>query len=123
MPGGFWALLSIIIAVYFGGRMRSTQQQMVVKGGALGAAKDIIEARKALFALANDDEQHEPTIARPLALVASKNKEATPTKKPHRGSLASGEKNLRLRFNLADISNPDPRFQETPSTGMMAKHP
>jgi len=53
---------------------------MAVKGGAVEAAKDIIEARKALLALADDDEQPEPTIARSLALVASKNNEAPPTK-------------------------------------------
>ena len=48
MPDGFWALLSIIIAFYFGGRMQVTRQQMKVSGGALEAAKDIVEVRKAL---------------------------------------------------------------------------
>ena len=35
MPDGFWALLSIIVAFYFGGRMRLKRQDMAVKGGAL----------------------------------------------------------------------------------------
>lgn len=78
--GRLWASLNIIIAVYFGGHMQVTRQQMAVKGGALKAVKDIVEARKVLLALADDDEQPQPTIARPLALVASKNIEATPTK-------------------------------------------
>lgn len=51
MPDGFWALLSIIIAFYFGGRMQITRQQMAIKGGALEAAKDVVEARRALRTL------------------------------------------------------------------------
>ena len=35
MPDGFWALLSVIIAFYFGGRMQLKRQDMTVKGGAL----------------------------------------------------------------------------------------
>ncbi|MGH1479059.1 MAG: hypothetical protein ACRBM6_10140 [Geminicoccales bacterium] len=50
-------MLSIIITFYFGGRMRVTRQQMAVKGGAMETAKDIVEARKALLTLADDDEQ------------------------------------------------------------------
>ncbi len=60
MPDGFWALLSIIIAFYFGGRMQVTRQQMKVKGGALEAAKDIVEARKTLRELDSVKEPDEP---------------------------------------------------------------
>ena len=56
MPDGFWALLSIIIAFYFGGRMQVTKQQMKVTGGALEAAKDIVQARKALRDLSKEEE-------------------------------------------------------------------
>jgi hypothetical protein len=56
MPDGFWALLSIIIAFYFGGRMQVTRQQMSIKGGALDAAKEIVKAKKAFRDLAEDDE-------------------------------------------------------------------
>ena len=55
MPDGFWALLSIIIAFYFGGRMQVTKQQMTIAGGALAAAKDIVKTRKAF----DDLEQEE----------------------------------------------------------------
>ncbi len=65
MPDGFWALLSIIIAFYFGGRMQLTRQQMNVTGGALAAAKDIVEARKAMRALEGDDEGFETEHATP----------------------------------------------------------
>jgi hypothetical protein len=51
MPEGFWALLSLIIAFYFGGRMQFTRQQMSLKGGAVAAAKEIVAVRKAVRAL------------------------------------------------------------------------
>lgn len=76
MPDGFWALLSIIIAFYFGGRMQVTQQQMAIKGGALLAAKDMIRARKALRDLETDGE----AIARPVLLTASAGKKRTSSK-------------------------------------------
>lgn len=55
MPDGFWALLSIIIAFYFGGRMQVTRQQMTVTGGALEAAKEIVKVRSTLRELAEED--------------------------------------------------------------------
>ena len=56
MPEGFWALLSIIIAFYFGGRMQVTRQQMTIAGGALDAAKEIVRVRKAFRDLAEEDQ-------------------------------------------------------------------
>ncbi|MGI9487419.1 MAG: holin family protein [Geminicoccaceae bacterium] len=56
MPEGFWALLSIIIAFYFGGRMQVTRQQMTVTGGALDAAKEIVRVRKAFRDLTEEDQ-------------------------------------------------------------------
>lgn len=56
MPEGFWALLSIIIAFYFGGRMQVTRQQMTITGGALDAAKEIVRVRKAFRELSQEDQ-------------------------------------------------------------------
>lgn len=56
MPDGFWALLSIIIAFYFGGRMQITRQKMKISGGALEAAKEIVKVRQAFRDLAAEDE-------------------------------------------------------------------
>ena len=47
MPDGFWALLSVIIAFYFGGRMQLKGQDMAVKGGALQMAREILAIRRA----------------------------------------------------------------------------
>jgi Holin of 3TMs, for gene-transfer release len=46
MPDGFWALLSVIIAFYFGGRMQLKGQDMAVKGGALAVAREILALRR-----------------------------------------------------------------------------
>jgi hypothetical protein len=47
MPDGFWALLSIIVAFYFGGRMRLKRQDMAVKGGALAVAQEVLAIQRA----------------------------------------------------------------------------
>jgi hypothetical protein len=47
MPDGFWALLSIIVAFYFGGRMRLKRQDMAVKGDALAVAREVLALQRA----------------------------------------------------------------------------
>jgi Holin of 3TMs, for gene-transfer release len=56
MPDGFWALLSIIVAFYFGGRMRLKRQDMAVKGGALAVAEEVLAIRRA----AREQDQASP---------------------------------------------------------------
>lgn len=55
MPDGFWALLSIIVAFYFGGRMQLKRQDMAIKGGALEVAREVMTLQRA--ARARDDVQ------------------------------------------------------------------
>jgi hypothetical protein len=47
MPDGFWALLSIIVAFYFGGRMQLKRQDMAIKDGALTVAREVMAVQKA----------------------------------------------------------------------------
>ena len=47
MPDGFWALLSIIVAFYFGGRMQLKRQDMAIKGGALEVAREVMALQQA----------------------------------------------------------------------------
>jgi hypothetical protein len=47
MPDGFWALLSVVVAFYFGGRMQLKRQDMAVKGGAMLVAREILAERTA----------------------------------------------------------------------------
>jgi Holin of 3TMs, for gene-transfer release len=42
MPDGFWALLSIIVAFYFGGRMQLKRQDMAIRSGALEVAREML---------------------------------------------------------------------------------
>jgi hypothetical protein len=46
MPDGFWALLSVIVAFYFGGRMQLRQQDMAAKGGAMLVAREMLARRR-----------------------------------------------------------------------------
>jgi Holin of 3TMs, for gene-transfer release len=45
LPDGFWALLSVIVAFYFGGRMQLKREDAAVKCGALKVAREILASR------------------------------------------------------------------------------
>jgi hypothetical protein len=47
MPDGFWALLSIIVAFYFGGRMQLKRQDLAIQGGALAVAREVLAMHRA----------------------------------------------------------------------------
>jgi hypothetical protein len=47
MPDGFWALLSIIVAFYFGGRMQLKRQDMAIRGGALEVVRELLALQRA----------------------------------------------------------------------------
>ena len=48
MPDGFWALLSVIIAFYFGGRMQLKRQDRAFRCSALNIAREILAIRRAV---------------------------------------------------------------------------
>ncbi len=58
MPEGFWALLGVIIAFYFGGRMQLKRQDMAVKGSALAVAREILAMRREVQA---EEQSADPT--------------------------------------------------------------
>lgn len=62
MPAGYWALLSVIIGFYFGGRMQLKAQDMAVKKDAVQAAKDLVAMRKSFRELEKEDEPMESKI-------------------------------------------------------------
>jgi hypothetical protein len=47
MPEGFWALLSVIVAFYFGGRMQLKRQDMALRGGALEVVRELLALQRA----------------------------------------------------------------------------
>jgi len=46
IPAGYWALLSVIVSFYFGGRMQLKQADMKLSGDHLKAAKELVAMRK-----------------------------------------------------------------------------
>jgi Holin of 3TMs, for gene-transfer release len=63
MPEGFWALLSIIVAFYFGGRMQLKRQDMAIRGGALEVVRELLALQRA--ARAQDAQRAQPAGVEP----------------------------------------------------------
>lgn len=62
MPNGYWALLSVIIGFYFGGRMQLKAQDMTIKKDAVQAAKNLVVMRKEFRQLEQEEESKESKI-------------------------------------------------------------
>ena len=62
MPPGYWALLSVIIGFYFGGRMQIKSQDMAVKKDAVQAMKDLVAMKQEFRKLEGEDEPQESKI-------------------------------------------------------------
>jgi hypothetical protein len=56
MPQGYWALLSIIIGFYFGGRMQLKAQDMTIRKDAAKAAMELVSMKKEFRQLEAEDE-------------------------------------------------------------------
>ena len=62
MPNGYWALLSVIIGFYFGGRMQLKAQDMTLKKDAVQAAKNLVAMKKEFRQLEEEDESKESKL-------------------------------------------------------------
>lgn len=62
MPPGYWALLSVIIGFYFGGRMQLKSQDMAIKKNAVVAAKELVAMKKEFRQLEAEEESTESKI-------------------------------------------------------------
>lgn len=62
MPAGYWALLSIIVGFYFGGRMQIKAQDLTVRKDAVQTARDLILMKKEFRKLKYQDESTESKI-------------------------------------------------------------
>jgi hypothetical protein len=56
MPSGYWALVSVIIGFYFGGRMQLKAQDMTIKKDTVKAAKELIRMKKDFRQLEIEEE-------------------------------------------------------------------
>jgi hypothetical protein len=68
MPDGFWALLSIIVAFYFGGRMQLKRQDMAIRGGALEVVRELLALQRT--AREQDAQRPEPAGVEPPTRTA-----------------------------------------------------
>ena len=62
IPSGYWALLSIIVGFYFGGRMQLKAQDLTIRKDAVQTARDLIIMKKAFRQLKHHDESPESKI-------------------------------------------------------------
>lgn len=62
MPPGYWALLSVIISFYFGGRMQLKSQDLKIRREAVTAAKELIAMKREFRQLADEEESIESKI-------------------------------------------------------------
>lgn len=67
IPDGYWALLSVIVAFYFGGRMQLKSQEFKFNESQLTAVKALIEAKQAFRKLELDDDEPDTLIGEQLA--------------------------------------------------------
>lgn len=73
MPPGYWALLSVIIGFYFGGRMQIKAQNFTVKKDVVKAAKELIQIKKEFRQLDDDLETAESKIYDAARMTSHKN--------------------------------------------------
>ncbi|MDN4502492.1 3TM-type holin [Alteromonadaceae bacterium BrNp21-10] len=62
IPDGYWALLSVIIAFYFGGRMQLKSQQFKFNESQVHAVKALIETKNEFRQLEMDDDEPDKVI-------------------------------------------------------------
>lgn len=62
IPGGYWALLSVIIGFYFGGRMQLKSQDFQLKQGQLDAVSALIETKKEFRKLEMDTDEPDRAV-------------------------------------------------------------
>lgn len=62
VPNGYWALLSVIIGFYFGGRMQLKTQDFALKQSQVTAVKTLIETRKEFRKLEMDGDEPDKVV-------------------------------------------------------------
>jgi len=73
MPAGYWALLSVIIGFYFGGRMQLKAQDFTIKKSTVvSAAKELVAIKKEFRQLDDELETRESKIYDIAAMNAKK---------------------------------------------------
>lgn len=66
IPNGYWTLLSVIVAFYFGGRMQLKSQQFKFQQSQVAAVKALIATRNEFRQLAMDDDEPDTAFGESL---------------------------------------------------------
>ena len=67
VPDGYWALLSVIIAFYFGGRMQLKSQQFKFNKIQAEAARQLVERRQEMTNLAREEDEPDRVVGNSIA--------------------------------------------------------
>ena len=59
VPNGYWALLSVIVGFYFGGRMQLKSQEMVMHEKTIQASKELVRNRREFRELPDPEESQQ----------------------------------------------------------------
>lgn len=71
VPPGYWALLSVIIGFYFGGRMQLKSQDFQMKQSHVNAVKSLIETKREFRKLEMDNDESDRALGDTLGKDAS----------------------------------------------------
>lgn len=77
IPDGYWALLSVIIAFYFGGRMQLKSQEFKFQKNQAAAVEALIKAKKEFRNLEMDDDEPDKVIGDSVAKSEAVGQERT----------------------------------------------
>jgi hypothetical protein len=103
IPGGYWALLSVIISFYFGGRMQLKSQDFKLKSAQVNAVKALIETKKEFRKLELNNDEPDRVVGDVIG------------KDNHIEVVRQGEKNAVIIAYLASLEEDEPseKLRET----------
>ncbi len=93
IPGGYWALLSVIISFYFGGRMQLKSQDFQLKSAQVTAVKALIETKKEFRKLEMNSDEPDRVVGDTIG------------KDNHLEIIRQGEKNAVIAAYAAALTN------------------
>ena len=124
IPEGYWTLLSIIIAFYFGGRMQLKSQQFKFSETQAQAVKQLIETKKEFRKLAMDTDEPDKLIGE----LDGKNPVVDEQRKSQVNqvvelALAENKDSKKLAAKINELANEEPEtLQKRRSFGPRNRH-
>ena len=120
MPDGYWALLSVVIAFYFGGRMQLKSQDFKFKEAQAKAISELIEKRTEFRKLEMDDDEPDKLIGEEAKTVELEKQYAQQHNKIASGFRKAREKRKQI---ISDVSIAKQKMAEESGTQVDAPWP